>query len=81
MEVYAAMVDYMDEQIGRVVASLREKNMLDNTLIFFLRDNGACAEELEWMKTPLEEGIEDRGVYPDEPTLLTSSILWQRVWR
>ena len=57
MEVYAAMVDYMDGQIGRVVASLRDKEMLENTLIFFLQDNGACAEELDWIKTPPEEDL------------------------
>jgi arylsulfatase len=38
------MVTGMDRNIGRLVARLREKNQLDNTLIFFLSDNGACAE-------------------------------------
>ncbi len=41
MEVYAAMVDYMDEQIGRVYQWLEANGELDNTLIFFLSDNGA----------------------------------------
>ena len=41
MEVYAAMVDYMDEQIGRVVDWLERNNKLDNTLIVFFSDNGA----------------------------------------
>jgi arylsulfatase A-like enzyme len=44
MAVYAAMVDRMDRNIGRVVADLRAHGQLDNTLIFFLSDNGACAE-------------------------------------
>jgi arylsulfatase len=44
MEVYAAMIDCMDQGIGRVVARLREGDFLDNTLIFFLQDNGGCAE-------------------------------------
>lgn len=58
MEVYAAMVDYMDQEIGRLVDHLREKDMLDNTLIFFLQDNGACAEELDWLKPqPAEEDL------------------------
>lgn len=52
MEVYAAMVSVMDENIGRVVDLLEQKGELDNTLIFFLQDNGACAEELNWVKTP-----------------------------
>ena len=45
MEVYAAMVDCMDQGIGRIVAALEKTGKLDNTLIFFLEDNGGCAEE------------------------------------
>lgn len=44
MEVYAAMVDCMDQGIGRVVDKLRELGKLDNTLILFLADNGGCHE-------------------------------------
>jgi arylsulfatase len=36
----------MDRGIGRILASLKETNPLDNTLILFLADNGGCAEEL-----------------------------------
>jgi arylsulfatase len=46
MAVYAAQVDRMDQGIGRIVANLRELDILDNTLIFFLSDNGGCAEFL-----------------------------------
>jgi arylsulfatase len=46
MEVHAAMVDRMDREIGRVLDQLRATNALDNTLIFFLSDNGASAEKL-----------------------------------
>ena len=45
MEVYAAMVDCMDQAVGRIVGELRATQQLDNTLIFFLADNGGCAEE------------------------------------
>ena len=45
MEVYAAMVDCMDQGIGRMAKALQEKGELENTLIFFLQDNGGCAEE------------------------------------
>lgn len=38
--VYAAMVDVMDRGIGEVIASLKKNNIYDNTLIFFLSDNG-----------------------------------------
>ena len=44
MEVYAAMVDRMDQGIGRVVAELAREGRLDNTLILYLQDNGGCAE-------------------------------------
>jgi arylsulfatase len=45
MEVYAAMVERMDEDIGRVIALLDQQGRLENTLIFFLSDNGACASD------------------------------------
>ncbi|MBM3726568.1 MAG: arylsulfatase [Acidobacteria bacterium] len=44
MAVFAAMVEYMDREIGRVVASLKTAGELQNTLILFCSDNGACAE-------------------------------------
>jgi arylsulfatase len=44
MEVYAAMVDCMDQGIGRIVAELRAHGLFDNTLLFYLQDNGGCAE-------------------------------------
>ncbi len=49
MEVYAAMVDIMDHNIGRIVRALDSVGQLENTLILFLQDNGACAEELDWV--------------------------------
>jgi arylsulfatase len=53
MAVYAAMIDRMDQAIGRVVAALRRLGQLDDTLILFLSDNGGCAEfmaEDGWVK-------------------------------
>ena len=44
MAVYAAMVDRMDAAIGRVVDDLKRNGELENTLILFLSDNGACWE-------------------------------------
>ena len=41
MEVYAAMIDYIDGQIARVFDHLRESGEYDNTLIVFMSDNGA----------------------------------------
>lgn len=44
MAIYIAMVEHIDEAVGRIVEHLRETGRLDNTLILFLSDNGACAE-------------------------------------
>ena len=44
MAVYAGMVTGMDRNIGRILADLRASGQLDNTLVLFLSDNGACAE-------------------------------------
>ncbi len=41
MEVYAAMLDYMDMSIGRVFDYLKKEGMYDNTMIIFMSDNGA----------------------------------------
>jgi arylsulfatase len=46
MEVYAAQVDRMDQGIGRIVESLKRAGVYDDTLIIFLADNGACAEDI-----------------------------------
>ena len=42
------LVDRMDAAIGRVVAHLKASGQLDNTVLFFLSDNGACAEWDPW---------------------------------
>ncbi len=45
MEVFAAMVDVLDENVGRLTRFLQQKGVLDNTLILFCSDNGACPFE------------------------------------
>jgi len=44
MAVHAAMIDRMDQGIGRIIEVLRETGKLDNTIIIFLSDNGASPE-------------------------------------
>lgn len=44
MAIYAAMIDIMDANIGRVLDTLQKNGELDNTFIMFMSDNGACAE-------------------------------------
>jgi arylsulfatase len=46
MEVYAAQIDRMDQGIGRILDALEQTGQLDNTLVIFLADNGACAEDI-----------------------------------
>ena len=46
MEVHAAMMTQMDAAVGRVMDTLAEHNMADNTLVLFLSDNGASAEDV-----------------------------------
>ncbi len=41
MEVYAAMVDYLDMSIGRIIDYLKQQGLYDNTMILFMSDNGA----------------------------------------
>jgi arylsulfatase len=41
MEVYAAMVDYLDMSIGRIITYLKQEGLYDNTMILFMSDNGA----------------------------------------
>jgi arylsulfatase A-like enzyme len=45
MAVHAAMIDRMDQGIGRIIHALKETGELDNTLIVFLSDNGASPED------------------------------------
>ena len=44
MAIYAAMIDRMDQNIGRLINDLKSRGLYDNTVIMFLNDNGACAE-------------------------------------
>jgi len=44
MAVYAAMIDRLDQNVGKIVKQLEDQQQLDNTLILFLADNGGCAE-------------------------------------
>ena len=45
MAVYAAMIDRVDQNLGRLFAKVKELGKWENTLIMFLTDNGACSEQ------------------------------------
>lgn len=69
MAIYAAVMDRLDRAIGTLVAGLKERGVLDNTLILFLSDNGAS-----------DEG----GLYgkngPGEPGSAESDVFLGRAW-
>ena len=44
MAIYAAMIDEVDKNLGKLVSALQERDVLKNTLILFLSDNGGNAE-------------------------------------
>lgn len=44
MAVYAAMIERMDQNIGRLIATLKANGQYEHTMIVFLSDNGGCAE-------------------------------------
>ena len=45
MAAYAGMVDRLDQQIGRLITHLEESQLIDNTVVMFCSDNGACPFE------------------------------------
>jgi arylsulfatase A-like enzyme len=45
MELYAAMVDNLDDHVGRLINYLKESGLYDNTLVIFMSDNGAAGED------------------------------------
>lgn len=81
MEVYAAQVDEMDQGIGRLVAELKKNGQLENTLILYLQDNGACAEVIARNvkeKRPYREG-EELPMPGPENTFLSYGEAWANV--
>jgi arylsulfatase A-like enzyme len=46
MAVYAAMIEQMDRGIGRILDAVEARGDVENTVVLFLSDNGACAEEI-----------------------------------
>ena len=47
MATYAAMIDRMEQNIGRLLQKLEDTGKADNTVIFFLSDNGACNDSAD----------------------------------
>ncbi len=71
METYAAMIDIMDQGIGRIIKALEEKGELDNTIILYMQDNGGCAEPVltNRMAIPLTDEQKVLKPYPQDQIL------------
>ena len=88
LAIHAAMVEKVDENVGRVVQTLKESGQLDNTLIIYLSDNGAAAGVGDMMNKPYygckallwEGGSKTHCIahWPGviKPGILTDSIGW-----
>ncbi len=91
MAVRAAMVDRMDQGIGRIIKTLRETGELDNTLILFLSDNGASCDDAQNYGPGLDRPGETRTgkqiIYPvdksvlpgPETTFASTDTMWSNV--
>ncbi len=71
METYAAMITRMDTGIGRVVEKLKADDLLSNTLIMYMQDNGGCAETI---------GRENRDDYPNDLKPMGPDDLQKKIW-
>lgn len=54
--IFAAMLSNLDDSVGSVLGKLREKNLEENTLVFFISDNGGPTKELTSSNLPLRDG-------------------------
>jgi arylsulfatase A-like enzyme len=91
MAVRAAMVDRMDRGIGRIIKALRESGELENTLVFFLSDNGASSDNAQNYGPGLDRPGETRDgkkiIYPvdkktlpgTETTFASTDNMWSNV--
>ena len=71
-EIYAAMVELMDQQIGRVIDELADSGQLDNSFIVFMSDHGRSAFSKLWLMVVL---IDSRSI------LVASSLLPNFPWK
>ena len=77
MATYAAMIDRMDQGIGRILDKVREMGAEENTLVMFLSDNGGCAEFLA-EDTQRPEPSQYASPNPDGTLIKMGNIVGQR---
>ncbi|GMV99424.1 MAG: arylsulfatase [Candidatus Hydrogenedentota bacterium] len=71
MAIYAAMIDRMDQGIGKVLQTLKDTGADDNTIVMFVSDNGGCHETLEGRELNVEGST---------PGLPGSFLAYRRPW-
>ncbi len=57
--IFAAMLANLDEAVGAILAALRERDLEENTIVFFISDNGGPTRELTSSNAPLRGGKGD----------------------
>ncbi|MDX2037126.1 MAG: arylsulfatase [Isosphaeraceae bacterium] len=72
MEVFAAMVDTLDQGVGRIVGELERTGRMNDTVILFLQDNGACAEGMGRSRKAPAPAV--RAGTPSLPPMLASTL-------
>lgn len=75
METYAAMIDCMDQNVGRIVGALKKKGILDNTLVMYLQDNGGCQEEVSSNRKAYTMDTERPDAKPLGPDMLQFDLI------
>ena len=73
MAAYAGCIDSIDQNIGKLTAHLESLDQLDNTMIFFLSDNGACQEGGDF-------GKGDEAMVQDPPLKTTDGVRTGLYW-
>ena len=87
MEVFAAMLDHVDHEMGRVIDTLKRTGQFDNTLIFVTADNGSSAEGgqtgsfnetyvLNGLQTPFEANMKHYDAWGDRNTYPHFHAAW-----
>jgi len=84
--IYAAQIDILDQNIGRMIRHLKERDAFDNTIIFFMSDNGCSAEPEEdwgnkdWGHFGYQWGVNTRWNYEEWRTNSGRSSSVGKVW-
>jgi len=85
MSVHAAMVHRMDIEIGRVLDQIKAMGALDNTIVFFVSDNGASAEQIirglgEDPKAPVGSAYSYLGIGPGWSSAANTPFRKHKMW-